>query len=344
MFQFFAALASSIAFMGATPTPTIQADGPYKVLRTVKVGGDGGFDYVYADSDGRKLYIARSGPTARMTAFDLDTLAPVGTIDKTPGVHGAAVDTSTHHGFASSKPVTMWDTQTMATMKTIDVQGRPDGILGDAFNHRIYIFSHSAPNATVIDADSGSVVGTVDLGGAPEQAASDGQGHIYVDLEDKDSVAVLDATTLKVTATYSLDGKGSEPAGLGLDAKNNVLFVACHNQTMVMLDAKTGKVLSTLPIGQGVDGGGFNPNTMEAFSSQGDGSVTIIKETDPTTFVVEQTVKTLPGARTMTIDSKTGHLFLVTAEYGPAPAATPEGGRQRRPMIPGSFTIIEVGK
>ena len=321
-------------------------DAEYRVTNTAKVGGDGGWDYVYADSVGRKLYIPRTGPNPRITIFDLDTLAPAGEIPKT-NARGAAVDSKSHHGFSSSKPVAMWDTESMKLIKTIDVDGRPDGILADDFDEHVYIFSHSAPNVTVIDGKDGKVLGTIDLGGQPEQAASDGAGHIYVDLEDKDSVAVIDSATMKVTNKFELSGKGGGPGGLALDSKNHVLFVACHEpQTMVMLDSRDGKFLASLPIGNGVDGAGFNPDTLEAFSSQGDGTVTIIKEKSPTEFVVEQTVKTQPGARTMTVDAKTGKVFTIVAQFGPAPEPpAPAGQRPRRgPMIPGSFSIITVGK
>jgi DNA-binding beta-propeller fold protein YncE len=322
-----------------------RADSSYTVIKKAVVGGDGGFDYVYADVDGRRLYIPRRGPTARVTVFNLDTLDPETDIANT-NAHGVAVDTQSHHGFASSSPGAMWDTGTLAPIKTITVDGEPDGILGDSFNHRIYIFSHSAPNATVIDPADGSVLGTIDLGGAPEQAVSDHNGHIYVDLEDQGSVAVVDAATMKVTAHYSLNGKGAGLAGLALDAKNHVLFVACREpQTMVMIDANDGHYLADLPIGQGCDGAVFNPNTMECFSSQRDGTLTVIKESSPTSFAVEQTVTTMPGAKTLTLDSKTGKILVISADYGPPPTPAPAGERVRRgPMIPGSFTILVVGK
>ena len=217
--------------------------GPYKVLKTVKVGGAGGFDYVYADVDGRRLYIPRPGAAdvARITVFDLDSLAPVGEIPKA-NARGVAVDPKSHHGFGSSKPVVMWDSKTLAVIKTIDVEGRPDGIMFDPFNARVWVFSHAAPNATVIDAKEGSVVGTVDLGGAPEQAVSDGKGHIWVDIEDKDNVAAVDAKTLKVTAHYDLAGKCGGPGGLALDEKHHILFVACHEPAvMAILNANDGK-------------------------------------------------------------------------------------------------------
>jgi DNA-binding beta-propeller fold protein YncE len=320
-------------------------DSAYRVLKTAKVGGDGGFDYVYADSDGRRLYVARSGPMPRVAAFNLDTLETAGEIPMT-NARGAASDAQTHHGFASSSPVAMWDTKTMALIKTIPVEGQPDGILADPFNHRVYIFSHRAPNATVLDAKDGTVLGTIDLGGAPEQAATDGAGHIYVDIEDKGTVAVVDAKTMKVTAQYSLNGKGGGNAGLALDAKNHVLFVACRDpQTMVMLDADDGKYLADLPIGRGCDGAVFNAKTKECFSSQGDGTLTIIKENSPKSFAVAQTVKTMPGAKTLTLDSKTGKVLLIAAEYAAPTETAPTNGRPRRgAMVPGSFSIVSVGK
>jgi len=343
------AITLTIAF--ATPAQVVHAQRasdsrPYKVLRTAKVGGDGGFDYVYADSEGRRLYVARRGRDAassRVSVFDLDTLAPVGEVANV-GAHGAEVDPKSHHAFASSKPIAMWDSKTLIPIKTIDMQGNPDGMLLDPFSERLYVFSHVAPNATLIDTKDG----TVDLGGAPEQAATDGKGHLYVDLEDKDQVAVVDTKTMKVTAHYNLGGKGGGPGGLALDAKNHVLFVACHNPaTMVMLNADTGKILDALPINAGTDGATFNPKTMEAFSSQGDGTLTVIKENSPTSFAVEQTVQTQAGAKTLTLDTKTNRVLLIAAEYDP-PAADakpgPGGRAPRGPMKPGSFSIIEVGK
>jgi hypothetical protein len=332
-----------LAFFGfAQQAPTGE---PYKVLKTVKAGGTGGFDYVNADEAGRRLYVPRLGPGARISVFDLDTLDPIGEI---PGVsaHGAVVSPKTGHGFASSKPVAMFDTKTLAIIKTIDVDGAPDGIMYDSFSDRVYVLSHRAPNATVINAEDGSVLGTIDLGGAPEQAASDGKGHMYVDIEDKAEIAVVDAKTLAVTGYYDLSARGAVCAGLALDVKNNVLFASCRNpQNMVMLNASDGKILDALPIGAGTDGAGFNPNSMEAFSSQGDGTLTVIKENSPTTFAVEQNVTTMPGAKTMTLDPKTNHILLIAAEFGPASTAPRGGGRAGRgPMLPDSFSIVLVGK
>jgi DNA-binding beta-propeller fold protein YncE len=351
------AATAGLALSAHAQTPAAQGD--YKVVKTAKVGGDGRWDYVFADSEGRKLYIPRAGgrgsdAKSRVTVFDLDSLAPLGEIADTNGVHGVAVDPKSGHGFSSSNPVVMFDTKTLATIKTIKVDGSPDGIFFEPATERIYVLSHRAPNVTVLDGKDGSIVGTIDLGGGPEQGQSDGNGHVYIDVEDQDNVAVVDANTMKVTGHYDLGGKGTGPGGLGLDAKNHVLFVFCHEPAVcVILNADDGKIITTLPIGTGVDAGGFNPNTMEAFSSQGDGTLTIIKEDSPTNFAVEQNVETERGARTSTLDSKTNQIFLVTAEYkapateaAQAPATQEQGGRRRNrgQMIPGSFTILVVGR
>jgi DNA-binding beta-propeller fold protein YncE len=356
------ALSGLVAFASAA---FAQAAKPYSIVNSTQTPGSGGTDYVYADNADRQLYIPRG---SQVLVFDLDTLKSAGSITNARA-RGVAVDPKSGHGFCSSSPVVMWDTKTLDTIKTIPVEGGPDGILFEPLTERIYVFSHRAPNATVIDGKDGTVVGTIDLGGAPEQAQSDNAGHLYVDLEDKDQVAVVDVKALTVTAKYDLAGKGGGPGGLGLDAKNHILFVMCHTpQTCVILNADDGKILDTLPIGNGTDGGGFNPATMEAFSSQGrDGSLTIIKENSPTDFAVEQTVKTKPGARTSTLDTKNNQIILITIEPVPAtnaapatvataaPAATPatgtnqpaggrRGGRGGGFGGPGLLDILVVGR
>jgi hypothetical protein len=337
--------ALAIAVAATALTVSAQpASGPYKIVKTAKVGGVGGFDYVYADEAGRRLYIPRTGNPARITVFNLDTLESVGEIANT-NARGAAVSAKTGHGFGSSKPVAMWDSKTLMPIKTIEVQGGPDGIMYDAFNDRVWVLSHIAPNATVVNAADGTVVGTVDLGGMPEQAASDGKGHLYVDLEDKNKIAVVDAKTLVKTGEYDLAGKGGTCAGLAMDVKNNILFATCRNpQVMVILSAADGKIITTLPIGTGTDGAVFNPNTMEAFSSHGDGTLTIVKENSPTSFVVEQTLQTMTGGKTLTLDSKTNRILIIAAEYTPPPTPAPGGRAGRGQMIPDSFAILAIGK
>jgi DNA-binding beta-propeller fold protein YncE len=325
---------------------------PYKVIKSSKVGGAGGWDYVYADADARHLYVPRGD---HISVYDLDSLESLATIPGANSVHGVAVDPVSHHAFSSSRPLLMWDSRTLAPIKSIDAQGGPDGILFEPATERVYVLSHRAPNITVIDGQSGDIVGTIDVGGAPEQAASDGAGKVYIDVEDKDNVAVIDARSLKVTAHFDLAGKGGGPAGLALDAKNHVLFAFCRRpNTAVVMDASDGRIIATLPIGNGVDAAEFNPATGEAISSQGDGTLTIIKEEGPAQFVVSQTVATKAGARTSTLDSKTNHILLVTADrMNPTPLPTaasqattggPETWRQRPQMVPGTFTIIVVGR
>ena len=346
------ALLLPIASLAQAPAPEA---GPYHVSKIQLVGGDGGFDYVTADPDGRNLFVARSGAAGHIGVFNLDTLAPVGDI---PGVssHGGAVDAATGHGFATSKPVTMFDAKTFAILKKIDVQGNPDGYLNDPFNHHFYILSHAEPNITVLDDEDGTILGTIDIGGAPEQAVTDGHGKIYVDIEDKSAIAVLDPGTMKMTGKYDLSSHGGGCAGLALDAKNNILFAACRDKSnMIILSATDGHILTDLPTGVGCDGATFNPETMEVFSSQGDGTLTVIKEESPTSFTVEQTVPTPARAKTLTLDIKTGQIYLITAEYGPVPPppahpaplppGTPAWARSPRPpMIPHSFQIVVVGK
>src|SRR5580704_12012058 len=224
--------------VGSAQKPS--GDGPYKVLKTARVGGEGNWDYIYADAPGRRLYIPRRGGPApggadlataliptRLTIFDLDTLELVGQIDGVGG-NGTAVDPKSGHGFTSSKPVSMFDTKTMKLIKTIDVDdAAPDGIVADGFNQRVYIFSHPTKNATVIDAKDGTVLGTIDLGGVPEEGVPDGKGTLYVVMQDaQGSVTVVDVKTMKATAHYPFGDNGG-CNGLALDVKNKVLFAAC---------------------------------------------------------------------------------------------------------------------
>ena len=335
------------ALLMAMPHPAL-ADGPYHIIRTVTVGGEGGFDYIVADSQGRRLYIARSGKeNPRLLAYDLDSLKQVGELDGI-SAHGAVVDASNHHGFASSKPLTMFDSTNATTLKSITVDGNPDGLSLDAAAHRVYVLSHSAPNITAINTADGSILGTVNLDAAVEETKSDGKGHLYVALEDKDAIGVVDAKSMTVTARYPLAGQGGTPAGLALDPKTRTLFVACRNPAvMVMMNADTGAILTTIPIGMQNDGVLFNPATSEVLAPTGDGHLTVIKEDGPKKFSVEQTLTTQPGARTIALDRKTNRIFLMTADYGPVPADAPAplpGRIARGPMLPDSFRIIEIGR
>ena len=325
-----------------------QTDTPYKVLDTQQVMGSGGTDYVYADNDGRRVYVPRGGNTF---VFDLDSHKYIGAITNISG-RGVAIDTASHHGISSSSPLGMFDTQTMEKIKSIDVQSRPDGILREPFTGKVLILSHGAPSITLIDPKDGTVSGTIEVGGSLEQAQSDGQGKLYVDIEDQNQIAVVDMKTLKVITRYPLGDKGDGPAGLGFDAKNHILFAMCHSGNCVILNADDGKILATVPINTGTDGGGFNPNTMEAFSSQGNGTLSIIKEKSPTEFVAEQTVTTKQGARTSSLDTKNNVIVVITTERAPQPATAapdtnaPAGGGRRGGGRggPGYLDVIWVGR
>ena len=345
----------------------------YTVLKTARVGGEGGWDYIYADAAGRRLYIPRGATRAvaatdttpavpavpaRLTIFNLDTLEPVGEITGVGG-NGTAVDPKSGHGFTSDHPkVSMFDTKTMTLIKSIDVgAARPDGIYFDSFNERVYVFSHPTKDATVIDAKEGTVLGTIDLGGVPEQGVGDGKGMLYVVMQDMPgSVTAVDVKTMKAVAHYPLGDKG-RCNGLALDAKNHVLFAACANSgdppsqppqpMMVILSASDGKIITSLPLAGGSDGAVFNPATMEAFSTHGNGTLTVVKEKSPTSFEVEQNLETMSGARTIAFDSKTNHILTMSQERGPAPAPPPPPGGGRPPQgtpVPGSFTILMIGK
>ena len=338
------AMLASLGLAQQSPTA-----GPYKVLKTAKVGGEGGFDYISADVEGRRLYVPRSGPMGQVTVFNLDTLEPAGTI---PNVRagGAIVDPNSHHGFSTTKPITMWDSNTLQTIKTIDVDGRPDGIMFDPYNERVWVFSHMPPYATVIDGKEGTVVGTLDLGGQPEEAVSDGKGTVYVNIMDKANVAVVDAKKLTVTAHYDLSSKNVDNgSGLSLDAKNHVLFAYWRlpSPVVVIVNADNGNIITTLPTAVNVDTVAFNPATMEAISTAGDGSIVFIKENSPTSFVVEQRLQTMLGARTMVLDTKTNRVLTVAFEYGPVPANAPPpvaGRMALGPPVPDSFTLLMAGQ
>jgi DNA-binding beta-propeller fold protein YncE len=360
------AAALILATVGVDTARQAPAAGPYRVLKTARVAGEGSWDYIYADVAARRLYIPRHPSSAdltkpgppiiptRLAIYDLDTLEPVGEIEGIGG-HGAAVDPASNHGFASSKPVSMFDTKTLKRSKSIDVgAAEPDGIVFDGFNQRVYVFSHPTHSATVIDARDGTVLGVIELGGVPEQGVPDGAGRLYVVMQDTPgSVTVVDVKTMKATAHYPLADVG-RCNGLALDAANRVLFAACATSgnpsaqppqpRMVILRADDGQVLTTLPLAGASDGAVFNPATMEVFSAQANGTLTIVKEHSPTKFEVEQTLQTMNGARTLTFDSKTGHILTMSDERGPAPATPPGARPAKGTAVPGSFTLIMIGR
>jgi DNA-binding beta-propeller fold protein YncE len=321
---------------------TGRADSPasaYHVVKKIPLGGDGGWDYLTVDGEGRRLYIARSN---RVMVVDVDKGTLVGEIADTPGVHGVAVARKHNRGFSSNgddSSVTAFDLETLKPVERIKVGKQPDAIIYDPATDRIFTMNAGSRDTTANDAENSKVVGTIPLGGKPEFAAADGKGRIFVNLVDKSEVAALDSRELKPLHRWKLE-PGKSPAGLAIDRDHNRLFSTCHNQKMVVLDAESGKVIGTVPIGRGTDAAAFDPDAGLAFSSNGDGTLTVVKGDDAGKFHVVADVKTETGARTMAIDPKTHNVFLVTARTRPLPG--PQRGQRR--FEPGSFVLLVVGK
>jgi DNA-binding beta-propeller fold protein YncE len=314
----------------------------YHVIKRLKVGGEGGWDYLAVDESARRLYISRS---THVMVIDLDTDKVVGDIPKTPGVHGIAVAPEFNRGFTSNGKV---DTVTIFNLKTLKVIGKvktggnPDSIVYDPASKMVFSFNGRTKDTTVINARSGKVVQTIPLGGKPEYSATDGKCKIYVNIEDTNEVVEIDSLKINVSQRFPLKGC-EEPAGMGLNAEKGIVFSGCHNKVMTILDTKTGKV-STLPIGAGVDGNGFDAVTGLVFSSNGDGTLNIINETSPGIFAVGETVQTQRGSRTMAVDPKTHNIYLPAAQFTHAENPTQAGSKQRPMMVKDSFEVLVVGK
>ena len=320
------------------------ATGPgYKVIKTYKIGGEGGWDYLLADSAARRLYISRA---THVIVLDLDSLKTIGDIADTPGVHGIALAPELGSGFTSNGregTVSIFDLKTLATSSKVKAGENPDAILYDTATKRVFTFNGRSHDSTAIDATNGMVLGTIKLDGKPEFAASDGRGEIFVNIEDKSELTVVDANKLVVRTIWPL-APCEEPTGLSMDKKHRRLFVGCDNKMMAVVDADTGKVLATPAIGEGVDATRFDEGTGLAFASCGEGVLTVIREESPNKFTVAETVLTQKSARTMALDSKTHNVYTVTANFGPSPTPTADNPHPRRSIIPDTFVVIVVGK
>jgi DNA-binding beta-propeller fold protein YncE len=338
-----AVVLAALAATAFSARPLAAGDGNYHLLKKVVLGGDGGWDYLTCDSAARRVYISRG---THVMVVDADTYAVVGNIPGTNGVHGIALAPKLGRGFTSdgrANAVTIFDLKTLKILGTAPTGEGPDGIVYDPASQRVFTLNGHGGNATAIDAASGKPAGTIPLGGKPEFAVADGQGRIYNNLEDKSELVQIDSQKLTVTARWPL-APCESPSGLAMDRKHRRLFAGCHNRMMAVVDADSGKVLATPAIGQGVDANGFDPGTKLAFSSNGDGTLTVVHEDSPEKFTPAASVPTQRGARTMALDLKTHHIFLVTAEFGPPPAPTPERPRPRPQAVPGSFTLLVFGK
>jgi DNA-binding beta-propeller fold protein YncE len=321
------------AIPGGLTSPT-----GYHVIGRFAIGGEGGWDYISIDSDARRLYVSHG---MQLEVLDADSGKVVGKIVDTPGVHGAAIAAEFQRGFTSNgrdKTVTIFDTKTLATIGKVPLEGGTDFILYDPFSKRVFPMNEKI---TVIDAETGKVAGAVNLEADPEAAVSDGKGAVYINLADKQAVAVVDPKTLKVTKTYPIENCTS-PHSLSYDDTNKRLFVGCKDG-FVALDATTGKIVGRSLMCSGVDAGGFDPQKNWIFESCAEGVISVIRETTPDYYELIETVPTQLFARTMAFDPKTKNIYLLTAEFETVPSADPAKPPSRK-MKPGSFCVVVVGR
>jgi YVTN family beta-propeller protein len=315
----------------------LNAQSNYKIINKIHVDGDGGWDYISVDESNGRIYVSHA---TMAQAVDIKTGKVVGTIPDTKGIHGIAIAADLNKGFTSNgrdSSVTVFNLKTLAVITKVKVTGRnPDAILYDPFSKKVFTFNGGSASSTVIDANDNKVVATIPLQGKPEFSVTDGNGKIYVNIEDKSLIDQIDVKTLKVERSWSIT-PGEEPSGLALDNQSHRLFSVCGNKLMVVSDAVAGKVITTLPIGDRCDGVTFDPDKKRAYSSNGEGSITAVQEGNDDTYKVLENIQTQPGARTITIDKTTHHLYLPTAEYESAPSGT-----NRRPIKPNSFVILDV--
>jgi DNA-binding beta-propeller fold protein YncE len=340
MMRVAAGVVVTLVVLGLAPAARAQG---YAVKKRVTLGGEGGWDYLTVDPAARRLYVARS---TRVMVLDADTLQSKGEIPDTAGVHGVAIASDLGRGFASdgrTGTITVFDLKTLAKVGEVKAGENPDAILYEPRTHRIFAFNGRSQDATVVDAAAATVAGTIPLGGKPEFAVEDGQGTVFVNIEDKSEIAALDPATMKVKARWPL-APCEEPSGLAIDRAHARLFSVCDNKTMAISDARAGKVLASVPIGAGPDGAAFDPDRQLAFSSNGrDGTVTIVREVSPAKFEVAQTVTSALSARTIVLDPSTHLVYTVAARFGPPPSPTPDQPRPRPSVLPGSFEVLVLG-
>ncbi len=311
----------------------------YHVAKSITLGGDGRWDYVAFDAPGHRLFIARE---TRVMVVDPDTGKVLGEIPGLNGAHGVALAYEAGHGFATSGRdgmVTMFDLKTLKVLGQTPAAPDADAVLYDPASKRVFTFNGDTHSSTVIDPASGKGIGTIDLGAGPEFAVTAGDGKLYVNLEDKGAVAEIDATVMQVTRQWSI-APCESPTGLAIDRTHHRLFSGCRNKVMAISDATAGKLMTTVPIGEGVDACAFDPGTQLAFASNGDGTLTVVHEDTPAQFHVVANVGTRRGARTMALDEKTHRVYTVTAELGPPPAPTTDVPHPRPSIVPGTFTML----
>lgn len=320
-----------------------QRSSGYHALKTFQIGGDGGWDYVNFDPSSNLLYIARA---TRVMVVDVDSGKLVGELPGTNGIHGVALVNKLGRGVTSNgkgNSATIFDIKTLQPIATVKTDTKPDSILYDTFSGHVLAFNAGSNSATVIDPEKAEVIATIALPGRPETGVSDGKGKVFLNLEDIAHVVVIDVQANKIISDWKLEGC-EEPTGLAMDRKNRRLFSGCHNKVMPILNADNGQQLATLPIGQGVDAVAFDPETQLAFSSNGEGTLTVVHEDSSDKFSVVENVETQPGAKTMSLDPKSHNIYLVSAKYEPMAPASADAPRPKRKMIPDSFFVLVMGK
>jgi DNA-binding beta-propeller fold protein YncE len=312
----------------------------YHVTQRIPLGGEGGWDYIAVDTARGRLFISRSD---RVVVVEQASGKAVGEITGLNRGHGVAFDYATNHGFATSgadSTVTMFDLGTLAVLKRTVAAVDDDAVLYDPVSKRVFTMNGDAGSASVIDPASGERVGNIELGGKPEFGVSDHAGKLYVNIEDKSEVVEVDPVAMKVTRRWSI-APCEEPSGLAIDVAHKRLFSVCGNKVLAVSDAASGKLVTTVPIGAGVDAAAYDPATGNVFASNGEGTMTVVHQETPDSYRVVSTVQTMPGARTMALDLKSHRAYTVSAKMGPMPAAVPGETRRRRPpLIPGSFTLL----
>ena len=317
----------------------------YRVSERIPIPGDGGWDYLTADAEGRRLYVSHD---TAVYVIGLDTGDISGKIDGGPDVHGIAIAREFGRGFISATDpgsVVIFDLNTLAVLGKVRVGDDPNGIIYDPFTKRVFSADRGSKRLTAIDAATGKIAGAAEnLGGRTEHLASDAAGHIFLNMQDRNTMLRIDARSLKVMDTWPLPGCGL-PSSMDMDRAHERIFVGCRSGVMAVVDGNSGKVITTQPIGMGVDATEFDESRGLIFFSTGGGAgaLSIFHEDSPDKYTLVQTVRTLPGARTMALDRKTGVAYLAVANFGPSPAAAPGNPRPRPPAIPGTFSVLVVG-
>jgi DNA-binding beta-propeller fold protein YncE len=335
--------AGLLALAGSTRLAAQAGPAGYHVVRETRLGGDGRWDYIVLDTAADRLFIARQN---RVMVVDPESGNRLGEIPGLDGAHGIALAYEAGHGFATSGRdgrVTMFDLRTLKVLGRTPAAEDADAVLYDPASKRVLTFNGDAGSSTVIDPSSGRAIGSIPLGGKPEFGVSAGDGKVYVNLEDKARVAEIDPVGMRVLRSWSI-APCEEPTGLAIDRAHHRLFSGCRNRLMAISDATGGTTIATVPIGEGVDGAAFDPATQLVFASNGDGSITVIHEDNPSVYRAVGTVSTRPGARTMALEERTHRIFTVTADFGPTPAATAAQPRPRPSLVPGTFTLLVLAR